>query len=80
MGSKREKKPTHKDKVLRYIREFGKITSWDAYSQLGVTQLATRIFELKRDGYCFKKTRVNTKNRFEEPTHYDEYRLVEEHA
>ena len=76
----KEKKPTQKDKVLRYIREFGKITSWDAYSQLGVTQLATRIFELKQDGYCFKKTRVNTKNRFEEQTHYDEYRLVEEHA
>lgn len=76
----KKKKPTQREKVLRYIREFGKITSWDAYSQLGVTQLATRIFELKQDGYCFKKTRVHTKNRFEEPTHYDEYRLLEENA
>ena len=76
MGKKLNR-PTQKDKVLRYIREFGKITSWDAYSQLGVTQLATRIFELKQDGYVFTKTRINTKNRFEEPTHYDEYALVE---
>ena len=74
---KRLNRPTQKDKVLRYIREFGKITSWDAYSQLGVTQLATRIFELKQDGYVFTKTRINCNNRFEEPTHYDEYRLVE---
>lgn len=76
----KEKKPTQKDKVLRYIREVGKITSWDAYSQLGITQLATRIFELKQDGYCFKKTRVNTKNRFGDATHYDEYALLEENA
>ena len=76
MGKKLNR-PTQKDKVLRYIREFGKITSWEAYSQLGVTQLATRIFELKRDGYVFKKKRVNTLNRLQEKTHYDEYMLVE---
>jgi hypothetical protein len=74
---KRLNRPTQKDKVLRYIREFGKITSWDAYSQLGVTQLATRIFELKQDGYVFTKKRVNTLNRLQEKTHYDEYMLVE---
>ena len=74
---KRLNRPTQKDKVLRYIREFGKITSWDAYSQLGVTQLATRIFELKQDGYVFKNKRVNTLNRLQEKTHYDEYMLVE---
>ena len=74
---KRLNRPTQKDKVLRYIREFGKITSWEAYSQLGVTQLATRIFELKRDGYVFTKKRVNTLNRLQEKTHYDEYMLVE---
>ena len=76
MGKKLNR-PTQKDKVLRYIREFGKITSWEAYSQLGVTQLATRIFELKRDGYVFTKKRVNTLNRLQEKTHYDEYMLVE---
>ena len=76
MGKKLNR-PTQKDKVLRYIREFGKITSWEAYSQLGVTQLATRIFELKQDGYVFKKKRVNTLNRLQEKTHYDEYMLVE---
>lgn len=75
---KKSNRPTQKDKVLMYIREFGKITSWDAYSQLGVTQLATRIFELKQDGYVFKKNRVNTLNRFQEKTHYDEYTLMEE--
>ena len=75
--AKKNNKPTQKEKVLAFIRKCGKITSWEAYAELGITQLATRIFELKQDGYIFTKTRINTKNRFEEPTHYDEYRLVE---
>lgn len=73
---KKEKKPTQKERILAYIRRFGYITSWQAYQDLGVTQLATRIFELKELGYEFDKRRVKTKNRIGEITHYDEYRLV----
>lgn len=77
---KTEKKPTQRDKVLQYIREFGSITSWQAYADLGVTQLATRISELKELGYEFGKTRIYTRNRFGDKTHYDEYRLVGDKA
>ena len=76
--SKHERKPTQRDLVLQYIRDFGFITSWQAYQDLGISQLATRIFELKELGYIFTKTRVNTKNRYGKPTHYDEYRLASE--
>lgn len=71
------KKVTQRDRVLQYIREFGSITSWQAYAELGCTQLATRISELKQRGYEFEKTRVKSKNRYGDKTHYDEYRLVE---
>ena len=70
-------KVTQRDKVLAYIRRFGFITSWQAYQDLGISQLGARIFELKEQGYVFAKTRVNTTNRLGEKTHYDEYRLVE---
>ena len=70
-----QRKPTQRDKVLDYIRQFGCITSWQAYQDLGITQLATRIFELKEQGYKFSKTRIYTTNRLGEKTHYDEYRL-----
>ena len=70
-------KVTQRDKVLAYIRRFGFITSWQAYQDLGISQLGARIFELKERGYVFAKTRVNTTNRLGEKTHYDEYRLVE---
>jgi len=75
MGNKRL---TQRDRVLDYIRKVGFITTWDAYKELGVSQLGTRIFELKARGYHFKKERINTKNRFGGPTHYDKYYLVEE--
>lgn len=68
-------KITQRDRVLQYIREFGSITSWQAYAELGCTQLATRISELKQRGYEFEKKRVNGKNRYGDKTHYDEYRL-----
>lgn len=74
---KLERKPTQRDKVLNYIRRFGYITSWQAYADLGVTQLGARIFELKEQGYEFTTKRVYTTNRLGEKTHYDEYRLKE---
>lgn len=74
---KLERKLTQRDKILSYIKQFGRISSWEAYSELGITQLGARIFELKELGYVFAKTRINTTNRLGEKTHYDEYRLVE---
>lgn len=71
------KKVTQRDRVLQFIKDFGSITSYQAYTELGCTQLASRISELKERGYAFEKTRVTTKNRYGEKTHYDEYRLSE---
>ena len=67
---------TQRDRVLQYIKDFGSITSWEAYSELGITQLGARIFELKDRGYNFEKERVNTKNRYGDHTHFDRYKLV----
>ena len=77
LGGKMSKKITQRDRVLQFIRENGSITSWQAYTEIGCTQLATRISELKERGYEFTKKRVKAKNRYGDKTHYDEYRLVE---
>ena len=69
-------KTTQRDRVLQYIHDFGHITSWDAYKDLGISQLGARIFELKRRGYIFQTERVKTVNRYNQPTHYDKYFLV----
>lgn len=69
------KRLTQKDRILMWLSHTGTITSWEAYKELGITQLATRLYELKELGYKFSKERVNTKNRFGDPTHFDIYRL-----
>ena len=62
--------------VVGHIRRHGFITSFDAYRLLGITQLGTRIFELKAKGYRFTTKRVKATNRFGRPTHYDQYRIA----
>ena len=68
---------TQRDMVLQYLREFGSITSWDAYKDLGITQLATRISELKDQGYEFSTEYEHGKTRFGKNTAWVRYRLRE---
>ena len=67
---------SQKELILKYINDFGYITSFQAY-ELGITQLATRIKELKAKGYQFKTEDVRTKNRYGKPSHYYKYYLTE---
>ena len=68
---------TQKDLILKYIVDFGYITSFQAYQDLGITQLATRIKELKEKGYQFKTENVKTTNRYGNPSHYYKYYLID---
>lgn len=73
------RKITQRDRVLQYIRDFGSITSWQAYEDLGVMQLGTRIWELKHIyNIKFKKERVYKTNRYGDQCHFDKYMLAEE--
>ena len=63
--------------ILKYIADFGYITTWQAYQDLGISQLATRISELKDRGYQFKTENVKAKNRYGKPTHYYKYYLID---
>ena len=69
---------TQKEMILQYINDFGSITSFQAYTDLGVTQLATRVSELKEIGYVFKTEMQKTKNRYGKPVHFVKYSLTKE--
>lgn len=45
-------------KILQYLKEQGSISPYDAFLKLGISKLATRISELRRDGYDIKKTLI----------------------
>lgn len=64
---------TQKDRVLRYIKDFGSITSIQAAVDLGITQLSARIVELERMGYVFNKEMCFGQNRYGERTHWMKY-------
>lgn len=64
-------KKNQRERIVDYINEHGFITSYDAYAKLGITQLATRIKELKEiDGY-----RIITEWVYKEDTHYKKYKI-----
>ena len=64
---------TQKELILKYLADFGSITSFQAYSDLGITQLATRIKELKAKGYEFRTVPEMNTNRYGKPVHYVRY-------
>lgn len=70
-------KISQKQRIINYIREFGSITSYEAYSDLGITQLGARIDQLKKEGYEFKTEWESNTNRFGERTDYKRYYLAD---
>lgn len=56
-------KITQRQKIVKYMLKFGSITSWEAYESLGITQFATRVKELKQEGYGFKTKWEKRKNK-----------------
>lgn len=70
-------KIAQKDRIINYIREFGSISSWEAYADLGITQLGARIDQLKKEGYEFTTEWVHKKNRFGEDVSFKKYYLAD---
>lgn len=70
--------PSQKERVLKYIEKYGSISSFEAYRDLGITQLGARIWELKKDGYDIKTRWKALYNRYLEKVTYKEYYLEEE--
>ena len=66
---------TQNEKVIDYIRDWGSITTYEAFTDLGITRLASRICDLKKMGYDFKIERVAKKNRYGEKVYFNRYSL-----
>ena len=71
-------KVNQRQRIIDYINQFGSITSKDAYDDLGITQLATRIKELKEQGYRFETKWESSKNRYGEKVDFKRYYLEKE--
>jgi hypothetical protein len=64
---------TQSQRVLDYLQQGKKLTCLNAFNELGITQVAARIFELKRDGEVILSSRTKVKNRYGEDCIVSEY-------
>ena len=68
-------KPTQNERVLRYMQDYGSITQLDALREFGCMRLASRISDLKRQGYNIQVSMESGKNRYNEKISYARYRI-----
>lgn len=71
-------KITQCQRIIDYMRQFGSISTIEAFNDLGVTRLASRIHDLKGQGYSIISEIKTSKNRYGENTSYKVYRLKED--
>lgn len=64
-------------RALSYIRENGSISSKQAQEDLGDGRLSDTIKHLRDKGYNIVTLRIDTVNRYGEPTWYGKYVLKE---
>lgn len=65
---------TQCERILKYMEDFGSISTMQAFGDLGITRLASRIHDLKSMGIDISKETASTRNRYGEITHYAVYK------
>ena len=66
---------TQCERILDYISKFGSISTMEAFTDLGVTRLASRIYDLKQAGYVFDEITESRNNRFGKRVSYTRYSM-----
>ena len=69
---------TQCERILRHLKDNGSITSLEALKEYGIMRLASRICDLKQEGYLIQTKTIKSKNRYGEPVCYAKYSLVKE--
>ena len=70
-------KLTQHEMILDYLDDNGTITPMEAFYQLGITKLATRISEMRKNGIEFDIRTVESKNRYGNAVRCAQYALKE---
>lgn len=61
------------DAVKWHLQEYGKISSWEAIKEYGITRLSSIIFNLRKQGYMIVSHEKSFTNRFGRNCTYAEY-------
>lgn len=71
------KSPTHKELVLRHLQDYGKITSFEAFTEYGITRLSATIYGLRHLGYNIVADDLVRTNRYGKKVIFAEYKLID---
>ncbi len=66
---------TQHEQIIDYIHAFGSISPMEAFMDLGITKLATRVSEMIRNGEKIEKNRETGKNRYGKSIWWMRYRM-----
>lgn len=67
---------TQCERILKYMNDYGSISTMQAFADLGIARLASRIHDLRRMGIEIESETRTAKNRYGEITHFSVYRRV----
>lgn len=62
-------------RIVAYILQFGSITTLEAVRDLGILRLASRIYDLVKDGIHVVKETVPVGNRYDEIVYVTRYTI-----
>ena len=68
---------TQRDLVLQYMKDFGSITAFEAFQDLGITHINGRIKELRDSGIEIKTDMIKSVNRYGKKIEYGRFSLVQ---
>jgi len=74
----KKQKPTQKQEIIRFIKETGAITAYDAVIHLGILQLSSRLGELESMGWVFNRKQIIKNNRYGRKVDFYCYSIAKE--
>lgn len=66
---------TQKQMVLQHLKDEGNITTWEAFSEYGITRLSQYIMELRNEGHLIAGTPGHAINRYGKKVHFCIYKM-----
>lgn len=70
--------PTQNQRILDYLDRYGSITQKDAYNDISVFRLASRVSDLRRLGYPIESEFEIVTNKYGEKCRIKRYRMAKE--
>lgn len=67
-----------RERVLKYMQDFGTITTFEAFTELGCTRLSEYIRQL-RQNYQIDDEWVSVTNRYGEKVQFKKYKIVKKY-